>query len=92
MKFATLTTSVFVLSATLMAGAASAQASNLVATSGAKTCWINGQQLFNCHYVEQRQYKLLPPTFDPNDIRKEVGNEGGSNEKGDRGGRGSRKP
>lgn len=95
MKLATLATSVLVLSASLMSGTAYAQTANLVVMPGAKTCWINGQQIFNCHYVEQRYYKrvppVYPPTFDPVDPTR-FGNEGGGSEKGDRGGRGSRKP
>lgn len=92
MKLVTLTTSALVLSATLMTGAASAQTANLVVMPGAKSCVINGQQVFNCRYV-QRHYKKVPPsTFDRVDIRKEVGNDGGDSEKGDRGGRGSGRP
>jgi len=82
MKLVTLTTSALVLSASLMTGAAAAPTTSLVFKPGVKACWINGQQLFGCHYLVQRHYRQIPPTFDPNDVRKEVGNEGGGNEKG----------
>ena len=88
MKLATLTASVLILSATLISGTASAQTGNLVMMPGAKTCWINGQQLFNCQYIIHRHYKRVPPTYDPNNV-KEMGNNGAETDKGSsRGGRG----
>ena len=82
MKLATLTASVLILSATLISGTASAQTGNLVMMPGAKTCWINGQQIFTCHQEPVVHYKRIdiPPTYP---TFRRFGNNGGDAEKGD---------